>query len=210
MKIFLTAALSAFLFFAANAQTHIMVRGGFNYSTARAYYNDVKQSVDFVPGGHIALQVKTVFEGLLHFSPYVGYSNRGFIIRSKANGDQTRNFIHYIDMAALLSFDLAAGNKNHFVIAAGPVASMAISGKEKTTIAGVSTTSKMKFSTTANYGLFDFGAQASIGYHFKKIFVEAAYQYGLANINNNAERDKRNIQNRTLSLNIGYYIRSYK
>jgi hypothetical protein len=41
----------------------------------------------------------------------------------------------------------------------------------------------------------------------KKIFVEASYMHGLASVNNNEENDQRNIQNRMLSLNIGYYFR---
>ena len=210
MKFILIASLTVVCFLNTTAQTSIAVRGGFNYSTVRAYYSDGKQRVGFVPGGNIGLQVNTVFEGLLHFSPFVGYNSRGFIIKSKTNGDKTQNFIHYIDIAALLSIHKPMGGNNSFAITAGPVISLAIAGTEKTTIAGISNSSKMKFSTSGDYGPFDFGLQAAVGYHFKKIFVEAAYQYGFVNINNNEEHDKRNIRNRTISLNLGYYIRSYK
>ena len=87
---------------------------------------------------------------------------------------------------------------------------MAIAGTEKTTVAGITTSNKMHFSTSNDYGLFDFGLHTSLGYHFNKLFVELAYQYGFASINNNEEHDKRNIRNRTLSLNLGYTIKSYK
>ena len=210
MKFLLTIALLTALFFTAAAQTHILVRGGFNYSTGRVYYNDVKQPVDFIPGGNIGLQLKTAFDGLLHFSPYIGYSSRGFLIKSDQNTDKIRNLIHYIDIAPLLSVHIPANKTNKFVISAGPVAGFAIAGTEKKTIAGVTSSSKMKFSTTGNYGYFDFGLQAGMGYHFKKFFVEAAYQYGFVSINNEEERDKRNIRNRNFCLNIGYYIKSYK
>lgn len=210
MKLYLLTVITILFFLNINAQTNIAIRGGFNYSTARAYYSDVKQTVGFVPGANLGIQLKTMFDGLLNFSPFIGYSSKGFIIKSKSNGDKTRNFIHYVDLVPLLSIDLPAGVNKSFVIAAGPSASLAIAGTEKTTIAGITTSSKIKFTTTNNYSLFDFGLHGSIGYHFNKIFVEAAYQYGLASINNEEEKDKRNIRNRTFSLNIGYVIRSYK
>ena len=57
------------------------------------------------------------------------------------------------------------------------------------------------------YGWFDLSLTAGIFYHFNKTFVEVAYTTGLANINNNEEFDGRNIRNRMLSLNIGYYFK---
>jgi len=211
MKLLLSIALIIFCISPTDAQTKIAVKGGFNYSTARAYFTDVKQSTGFVPGANLAIQVKTVFEGSLHFSPYIAYTTRGYIIKSgNNNGDKVQTFIHYIDIAPVLSLDFVMGGKNSLVISAGPLAGVAISGKEKTTIAGVTSSAKMKFSTDNNYSLFDLGLHTSLGYHFNKFFIEAAYQYGFASINNNEELDKKNIRNRTLSLNIGYYFKSYK
>ncbi len=209
MKFFLVAALTLAFFRDAAAQTQIALRGGFSFSTTRAYYSDVKQPAGFVPGANLGLQIKTAFEGLLHFSPFIGYSSKGYIIKS-ANGDKTHNFIHYIDIVPLLSIDINTAKNKSLVFGVGPSAGLAIAGKEKTTVAGISSSSKMKFSTSKDYGLFDFGLHSSIGYHFNKIFVEAAYQYGFVSINNNEEKDKKNIRNRSFSLNIGYYIKSYK
>ncbi|MEP7164068.1 MAG: outer membrane beta-barrel protein [Ferruginibacter sp.] len=211
MKLLITTLLSISCFCCVNAQTKLAIKGGFNYSTARAYFNDVKQSTGFVPGGNLAVQLKTAFDGPLHFSPYIAYSTRGFIIKSgNSTGDKTRNFIHYVDVAPVLSLDFATGTDKSLVIGFGPIASLAVGGKEKTTISGVTSSAKMHFSTSKDYGLFDLGLHSSVGWHLKKLFVEAAYQYGFASINNNEDHDKRNIRNRTFSLNIGYYIRSYK
>lgn len=211
MKFLFAVLLTCLSLSPISAQTRIAVKGGFNYSTARAYFNNKKQSVDFVPGANFGLQVKTMFDGPLHFSPYVAYSHRGYIINDAGNnGDKTKTSIHYVDLAPVLSLDLKTGAENTFVIGFGPTAGLALSGTEKTTVNGITTSSKMKFSTSKNYGLFDFGLHASLGYHFKKMFVEVAWQHGLTSINNNEELDKRNIRNRTLSLNLGYYFRSYK
>lgn len=208
--LFCIAAMTA-LFFSSAAQTKIAIKGGFNYSTSKASFNGEKQSTGYVPGGNLAIQLKTDFDGPLHFSPYIAYTTRGYIIKSgNATGDKTRNFIHYIDLAPVLSLDFHTGHNNSFVIGVGPIAGLAIAGTEKTTLSGVTSSAKMHFSTSSDYGLFDLGMHTSLGYHFNKLFVELAYQYGFASINNNEENDKKNIQNRTLSLNIGYYFKSYK
>ena len=211
MKLLLSISLVIFSFFSADAQTKIAIKAGFNFSTTRAYFDDIKQPIGFVPGGNLAIHLKTAFDGALHFSPYVAYTTRGFIIKSDSStNDKIRNFIHYIDIAPILSLDFATGKNNSFVIGFGPIAGLAIAGTEKKTIAGITSSEKMRFSTSQDFGLFDLGVHSSLGYHFNKMFVEVAYQYGFASINNNEEHDKRNIRNRTLSLNFGYYFKSYK
>lgn len=192
-----------------HAQTKLSVKTGFNYSTARAYTGQLKQSTGFMPGANLGIQLNTVFEGLLHFTPSVSYQNRGFVINNKSNNSKTSNFIHYVDLAPLLSIFVKTGKKHSLSISAGPVASLAIAGTEKTTINGSSSTQKMKFSTTNNYGLFDFSLLAGAGFHLKKWYLEANYYHGLANINNNVSRDFRNIRNRTINISLGYYLKLY-
>ncbi len=163
-----------------------------------------------MPGANLGIQLNTVFEGILHFTPAISYQNRGFIINDKTNNSKKSHFIHYVDLAPLLSIFINKGKKHQLSICAGPVASLAISGTEKTTVNGSSSRQKMKFSTTNNYGLFDFSLQAGAGYHLKKWYFEAVYLHGLANINNNVSLDNMNIRNRTISINLGYYFKSYE
>lgn len=194
----------------ATAQTKLAIRAGFNYSTARASTNSIKKSTAFVPGANIAIQLKTAFDGPLHFSPYIAYSTRGFIIKEdNAAGDKVQAFIQYFDIAPVLSLDFPTGANNSFSVAAGPLAGLALAGTEKTTLNSTTTSRKIKFSTEKGYGLFDLGLHTSVSFRFNKLFVELAYQYGFANINNE-QSDKKNIRNRTFSLNLGYYFRSYK
>jgi hypothetical protein len=211
MKFPVAITLMIFSFLQADAQTKIAIKAGFNYSTAKATFSGEKQATGYVPGANFAIQLKTAFDGPLHFSPYIGYSSRGFIIKSgNSTGDQTRNFINYIDVAPVLSLDFATSKTSSFAVSFGPLASLAISGTEKTRVAFVTNSSKMHFSTSENYGLFDLALHTGISYHFNKMFAELAYQYGFASINNNEEHDKKNIRNRTFSINVGYYFRSYK
>src|SRR5436190_4425313 len=92
----------------SSAQVRIAVKGGVNYSTAKVTVAGIKQANGYITGANIGLQLTREFDGPLHFSPYIGYSNRGFII--KRNDTTRKNSIHYIDIGAILSFHIPAGN----------------------------------------------------------------------------------------------------
>jgi Outer membrane protein beta-barrel domain len=189
------------------SHTKIAIKGGANMSTARVYQNDQKLDSKFISGYGIGILFKVPFEGLLHFSPSVVYNKRGYTYRPKSgNITEYQNTIHYIDIFTALSIDLPAG-KNTFVLSAGPHFSAAIAGTEKTSTGTTSSSSKMKFSISNNYGVVDMGVGGSLGFHMKKFLVEASYQLGLANINNNIETDFRNIRNRMVSLQVGYFLK---
>jgi hypothetical protein len=183
------------------------IKAGYNYTSAKATYAGEKQSVTAKSGFGIAVTTKMDFDGILHFSPYVGYNMKGFIINPKTGGIKKEEYtIHYFDIAPLLSVDFPVG-ENTFVISGGPILGITNFGNQKiTTTSNVTTSEKIKFGF-GGYGWFDLSLTASVGYHFKKMFVEAGYTPGLANINNNEEFDGRNIRNRMLSLNIGYYFK---
>lgn len=189
------------------AQTKIAVKAGYNYTTARAYQDDQKLTTGSKNGYGIGFLFKVPFEGVLHFSPSISYNRKGYQYTPKT-GLITRydNSIHYIDIMPALSVDFPIG-ANFFVISAGPNFSGAFSGTEKTTTAGVTTSSKMKFSLSNSYSYIDLGMNSSIGIHMKTFFIETGFQLGLANINNDAEKDHRDIRNRMFSVQLGYYIK---
>ncbi|MEO6490269.1 MAG: porin family protein [Ferruginibacter sp.] len=194
----------------SQAQTRLAVKGGFNYSTARAYYNSVKQSTGYVAGANFRIQAETIFEGRLYFTPSISYNSRGYVIRADSNrNDENRSIIHYGSIAPLLSFHFGDPGKSLF-LTAGPILGVAISGREKIKVNNITATSKMKFTTTSEYGLFDLGLYGALGYKIKAISVEAGYYFGFASINNNEELDKRNIRNRSFNITLGYYFKTYK
>ena len=206
MKIFITC-ISFLFFFSASSQTKIAIKAGANMSTARVYQNDDKLDSKFKAGYGAAILFKVPFDGVLHFSPYLAYNRRGYTYTPKSGTiTQYQNTIHYFDIVPALSVDFPSG-KNSFVISAGPQLGFALAGTEKTISGGNASSSKMKFSISNSYGPFDLGTAASIAYHMKSLFVEAGFQLGLSNINNDVETDKRNIQNRMISLQVGYYLR---
>lgn len=189
------------------AQVKIAVKGGYSYAFAKASYNAKQQKVEGKHGFNLGVLFKANFEAPLHFSPYIQFSSRGFIIKPDTGSiKKVENSIQYIDIVPALSVDFPKGNGS-FVISGGPVLGITNFGKEKTTDKNnVTQSSSMSFGY-GGYGWFDLGIAGSIGYHVKKIFVEANYQLGLTNINNLSEFDGRNIKNRAISLNIGYYLK---
>jgi hypothetical protein len=191
-----------------NAQVRIGVKGGWNYSTARAVYKEVKQSTGYTNGYGIGVLAKVPFDGALHFTPSVMINNRGFIVNNPAGGTNKKEqySITYLDLVPGFSFDYEDGN-NTVSLCFGPDFGFTNFGKLKTTDASNLTTSqKLKFGY-GSYGWFDIGINTSVAYRMKKFFVELSYLGGLASINNNEEADNRNIRNRMLSLNIGYFFK---
>jgi len=173
----------------------------------RYYQNDQKLESKFVQGYSIGLLFKIPFEGKLYFSPNLAYNRRGYTYTPKSGSiTEYQNTIHYFDIVPNLSLNIPAG-KNAFVVSGGPHLSVAITGTEKQTTASNTSSSKMKFSLSGNYGFLDLGVGGSLGYHMNKFLIEAGFQMGLANINNNVENDFRNIQNRMFSLQIGYFLK---
>ncbi len=208
MKHLFLSALLVISLTAATAQTKIAVKAGYNHTTARIHINDIKQPTGYMPGINLGVQVKAEFEPPLHFTGLLSYNMRGYSLTPLAGDSQkVETKIHYINLAPLLSYDIATGRNTHITLTAGPMAGLGFSGTQDITEAGITSSSKMKFSTSGNYGLFDLAIYNSIGYHFEKIFVEASYYLGFVSINNNEETDRTNIKNRGLGLSIGYYLR---
>ncbi len=195
-------------------KTKIAIKGGLNYSTARVYYinevtnSNIKQANSYKTGFGGGLYFDMHFDGALHFTPSLSYNQRGYSY-IPTYGDTTKydNTIHYFDIVPAISLKLKTGRKSAFYLSLGPELSLALAGTEKVTHDGITTSAKMPLHIDGEYGLIDMGATAGIGFHTRKFMIEALYQYGFANINNNAELDHRNIRNRMFSFNIGYFIK---
>ncbi len=204
----ITTALAAFLLLnSVTAQVKLAVKGGWNLAATKAVYAGIKQPTGFTNGYGIGALLKMPFDGVLHFSPSVMINKRGFIIKPITGTNTKEQYsITYVDLIPSLSVDFEKGD-NSFVISLGPDIAFTNFGKLKVTDNnGVATSQKLKFGY-GSIGWFDIGLNASIGYHMKKVFVELGYMNGLASINNNEEVDQRNIRNRMLGLNIGYYFK---
>lgn len=208
MKLFCKVLLLLIISNHINAQVRIGAKAGWNYSTARAMYTNVKQSTSYTNGFGAGIIAKVPFDGALHFSPSVMVNSRGFIINNPAGGTNKKEqySLTYVDIIPSISFDYEDGN-NTVSLSFGPDFGFTKFGKIKTTDANNITTSQKLLFGFGGYGWFDLGLNTAISYRMKKVFVELSYLDGLASINNNEETDGRNIRNRMLSLNIGYFFK---
>jgi hypothetical protein len=182
------------------------VKGGYNYSTGKANYDGIKQTVNAKPGFGVAVMAKIPFENQLVFTPSIGYNMKGFIVKPKNGNPQKEDFtLHYFTITPALSYESTI-NDNSLLFTVGPYLGITKFGRIKTTTASNTTNEKIEFGFSG-YGMFDLGFTGGISYHFNNMFVEALYSPGLTSINNNEEVDKRNLKNTTLSLNIGFYFK---
>jgi hypothetical protein len=138
-------------------------------------------------------------------SPPVGYTLRAFKTKY-TNGNTIENSIHYLTLCPNFSLDFVAAKDRNVVVGFGPVLGITKFGREKITTAGSTLSRNMKFGY-GDYGWFDLGVTGSLGFEIKRFFIEGTYYLGLANINNAIEQDGINIRQRTLGLNIGYFLR---
>lgn len=86
----------------------------------------------------------------------------------------------------------------------GPYIAYGIGGSNKDSFNG-KTTSSPAFNSTSGFKRFDAGLGLTAGYRLPNSFYfNLAYEWGIANIQNNAFGDKT--RNRSISLNVGYPI----
>ena len=208
MKYLLTGIAAITISLSSVAQNSIAVHAGYNHSSARIFTGNVKQPTGYVPGVNIGLRLKTAFEPPLFFTPMISYNLRGYTTEPRSGTiEKIETHIHYIDIAPLLNYDIKTAGKNHFSLTAGPVLGIAVSGKQKITENGTTTSSPMKFSMTNNFGYFSLALHSGISYHFNKMFIEGSYHLGFSSINNNEEVDDTNIKNRGFAISLGYWLK---
>ncbi len=208
MKNILFISVCIFTINILQAQTNIGFKAGYNYATARVYVENTKQTNQYKSGYGFGIMFKAPFEGVLHFSPYIAYSRRGYKY-SPATGNikEIENTIHYIDIAPGVSFDFPVQSNATFVVGFSPVLGLAISGKEKNIFSNDSAVIKNMRFNFYSYGLVDIGFNGSAGYRFNnKFLIEASCLYGVANIENN-NLLKRSISNRMFNFSLGYYFK---
>jgi hypothetical protein len=192
--------------------TKLAIIGGYNLSTATVRVNGVAEPTQYHNSFGLGILWKSQFDGNLYFSPYAEINGRGYGYTANISGVTTKyqNSMYYLDIAPALSLDVSINKQQpnqKVVFSFSPVFSVALAGTEKQTKNGVTKSSKMKFSIDGDYGILDIGLNWSAAYQMKDKFIQIGYQLGVANIDNNAPTDNRNIQNRMLSLTLGYYLK---
>jgi hypothetical protein len=196
----------------ASAQPSLAFRTGVNVSTARVRYQSDKIPATAYAGTQLALQLDMEFENKLRFAPFVALNNRGFAYKQVSDGSVMHsNNMYYIDLAPVLRYTLRSyENGNSFFVTGGPVMGVALYGKESIRSDKEIQKSRMNFDMARDYGYFDISLYGGIGYALGRLCFELSYLFGLNNINNNVEKDYKNIQNRSIGLHVGYRFHYYR
>ncbi|MEO6316974.1 MAG: porin family protein [Chitinophagaceae bacterium] len=192
----------------SDAQIQWAIKAGAQLGSASYKRDGAKVATSAVAGFNAGLLARVYFDDKVAFSTGLQYNARGFTVKTLP-GDTARTYrLNYLDIPLLLHIDLSKEKNNGFYCKIGPSISIGLHGKEiYSGPNGVEIRKKAKLSLTGNYfGLFDASLNGVLGFSFtKKFFTEAAYAYGLGNINN--DPNGPNIKSRVGSLSLGWYLR---
>lgn len=122
------------------------------------------------------------------------------------------SLINYIEIPALVKFSSGTGNTRLYGFAGGYVA-FALKGKLKSTATvtyddgqteTIFATEDLDFKEMG-FNRTDIGVQAGVGVQFQKVFLEARYSHGVADLDNSDGTDAV-IHNRGLVFSLGYFF----
>jgi hypothetical protein len=207
MKLIVLSALLC-LSLCAGAQVHWALKAGGQISSASYKADGNKISTNCIAGFNAGILAKIYFDDKVAFVTGLQYNAKGYSIITVPSDPRKTYRLNYADIPVMVQFDLSKTRGGGWYCKAGPSVSVGVSGKEiYTDKNGMQVRNQAVLSVTGNhFGLFDASLNAALGYSFtQKFFAEAAYAYGIGNIDN--DPDGANIKTRVVSISIGYFFR---
>ncbi|HTE13221.1 MAG TPA: porin family protein [Chitinophagaceae bacterium] len=192
----------------AGAQIHWALKAGAQINTASYKTAGVKNATNNIAGFNAGIIAKVYFDDKVAFVSGIQYNAKGFTVKTLPVDTQKTYRLNYADIPILLQIDLSKEKGKGFYCRLGPSIGVGLYGKETYTgTDGMEIRNKAILSVTGNhFGLFDASLNAMLGYSItQKFFAEAAYAYGIGNINN--DPDGPNIKTRVLSVSVGYFLK---
>ena len=204
---------------------------GINFSNQKIYSSDPDIAEIFEDDGYkyllgfnAGVYYDFCFTDQLAFRACLAYSSKGYAYNSEFNSpssylsleSQTR--LNYIQINPMLKYSLPLGDNSLFYALIGPYMGIGVNGKSNMNLTSfeingdgnvfnyvkLTSSDKIQFGENGNgIDFFDFGLTPSIGFQFKKFFIEAAHDFGLTNTYPPDSEDIRPY-NRTFLLKIGY------
>ena len=192
----------------AHTQIHLAIKAGPQTATARYSRMGQKISTKQITGFNAGVLGKVYFDDRVAFVTGLQYNARGFTVNTLPGDTQRTYHLNYLDIPILLQIDFSKQKNKGLYCRVGPVLGIGLGGKEiYTGSSGNEIRRKAVMSVTGNYfGLFDASLNAMLGIHITPhLFAEAAYSYGIGNINN--DPDGPNIKSRVLSAGLGWWFK---
>jgi len=191
-KIILFAFTMVFFVTITNAQTSFGIKAGFNLANVSMSSFDTKS----IPSFHVGGLVDIAINDFLSVQPNLLFTGKGYKVDYGNNfpGEGTSHY-YYLELPVLVKAYAKLGGLKIYG-AAGPSIAMGITGKDKGTYFGTTTTSDIKFGSNQNMNLFDFGIMFGAGIETESGFLAGiSYDLGLTG---------QSIKNRVFGISIGY------
>ena len=207
MKLFVLPALLC-LSFCVNAQLHWALTSGIQLNTASYKVENAKIPANNIIGFNAGVLAKVYFDDKAAFVTGLQYNAKGYTVVPVVGDPKKTYRLNYVDIPVMIQIDVSKTRAGGLYLKAGPSVGIGVSGKEiYTDKNGMEVRNKAILSVTGNhFGLFDASLNAALGYNFtSKFFAEAAYAYGIGNIDN--DPDGPNIKTRVASFSIGYFLK---
>lgn len=201
MKRTLLSLIFIFLVYGAFAQLTAGIKAGINLAQVHAEVDGESETSDMMVGfqfggyltyplsQNISIQPELVFNR-------VGGKESGYDEDLQAEVDATLK-TDYLSIPVMLRFKVG----ENFHMLAGPQAGILISAKAKLEAFGES----IEVDIEDSYKTLDFGLTAGLGYSKNKFGIDVRYNFGLANVADDAENDGK-IQNRVFMLSVSYKL----
>ncbi len=208
MRKLIISALLIIITLCSSAQVNWMIRGGYNYSSARAMYLDTKRPTDPKSGFNIGIGLKSFFDYNIYFTPQLNYSMKGYSVSYGADSSvaASNTTLHMVEFPILLQTYLNPNSENRFFLQYGPTVSLIVAGKERATFQnGTFEDRNLKFGSTG-YGRWEVSLMGAIGIEMKNVYVASiGFNAGMTKIVNSDFGAK--IKTSVISVNFGYYFR---
>lgn len=173
------------------AKAQLTVFAGPQMTSARYLIGDVKQETTFKTGFMAGVNLKTLLEGPVYFTPFLYYSKKGYKVTFSSYtfppdpaAKNNNTSIHTIELAPLIQINFSK-SANYVFVRFGPSVDVNISGRE-----GYDSTNNKHIERAMPFGFGEYGyvtaaANIHLGYQTKKgvsIFVH--YAHGIGSLNN--------------------------
>ena len=186
-KALLFIALFGSINFVMAQSVNFGLKGGINFSSLSASFGGSTVTTSNASGFHVGAVVD-VGLGDWSLQPGLLYSTKGV-----SNGT-----FNYLEVPVNLLYNFKIPEAGKFFLGAGPYAAYGISGSNGITFGG----------GVNDVGNPDFGLNFLVGVRFKDgLMFSANYGLGLTNLNNDTSTADININNKVISISIGYFFK---
>lgn len=184
------------------------VRVGMNSSNMNFSGEDDSESADNKIGFNAGVSVDIPMLQSLYLQTGLYYTTKGYKIEEN-DGDYkytTKATPSYLEIPVMASYRYDFSDNAQLQVNFGPYFAYGIGGKEKYERSYKGEKKEEKedlFGKDNEFKRFDAGLGIGAGFTYSKFFFGLNYQFGLANIAQDAE-DGYSVKNRNLSISIGY------